>query len=167
MLLKIISQRLDGFYLYGAFLTGTSLFNASGPYPSNARIIPNKKNPEGLNVGFVDMESKEAQQACIAYYQQNPLVIEELTITVCEARSKEEKNLNNRRQARPYNRNNDYNRTRESRPARRTYGEGHRSARFENDDNRGLYEYEGSRRNSYETRRSDRSFHRSNNRFID
>lgn len=110
---------------------------------SNIKIIPNKKNPTGLNFGFVDMEDKETMLACIEYYKENPLEVEGVKLTIAQAkRNKENKNnFNNRRSSQH---RNDY------RSDRRT------SSRYNNfNDNDGLHEYEAHRSNRSYNRYND------------
>lgn len=110
---------------------------------SNIKIIPNKKNPTGLNFGFVDMKDKETMLACIEYYKENPLEVEGVKLTIAQAkRNKENKNnFNNRRSSQH---RNDY------KSDRRT------SNRYNNFDyNDGLYEYEAHRSNRSYNRYND------------
>lgn len=112
---------------------------------SNIRIILNKKNPNGLNVAFVEMESDETAQACIEYYKKNPLEVEGITLTISYPKNPtrhtaESNNRSGRNFDRP--RNNTYRSER----------------RYESrDDQNGLFEYE-SKQSRYTASHRDRVY---------
>lgn len=152
---------------------------------SNIRIIPNKKNPSGLTVGFVDMADEESMQACIEYYKENPLEVEGIKLTVTQAKEKKERtnNFNNHRSSRSYEHRapRRYAKSEGNRSHRSDDNEEHSASRF-NDRNdhhsssKKRNDYKSDRRTSnrynnfdyndglyeYEAHRSNRSYNRYN-----
>lgn len=156
---------------------------------SNIRIIPNKKNPTGLRVGFAEFDNQESLDTCLAFYHENPLEVEGITLTIALAKEKTERAKNNDRHS--YSHSYDRNRS-ERAPRRYADSEGYRPRRSDdnedrparrfndrNDNHRSSQrhsDYRSDRRTSsrynnfddndglyeYEAHRSNRSYHRYN-----
>ena len=85
---------------------------------SNPRIIPNKTNPRGPVMGFVDFETEEQAQACVEHFEKYPMSMMDNQIWVKIATS-QPKSAEQRSMEALERRNSNY-----QREERRTYNGG-------------------------------------------